>query len=368
MKKTVKFGALMAAAAMALSACGGAATDAKPEAAQDAKPEAAQDAKPTGDKVKACMVSDEGGFDDKSFNQSGFEGLKRAESELGVEIKFTESHSAADYDPNIEALISDNCDIVIGVGFLMADIMKEKAVANPDVKFAIVDFNYEEKPENLKPLVFNTAEASYLAGYVAAGMSGKGKLGTFVGLNIPTTAIFADGFEDGMKKYNEERGADVKLVGWDKEKQDGIVVGGFSDVPKGQTFSSQLIEQGVDVIMPVAGPVGAGTLAAAKEANNGTMVIWVDSDGYNTQPEFKDMILTTVVKEIGNSVFDTIKELSEGKFSGDAYIGNLKNGGVSLAPFHAFEDKVPAEVKEGVKKLEEQIKNGEIKVESKNQP
>lgn len=360
MKKTVKFGALMAATALALSACGGTATQNNADKGADSKP--------AGEKVKACMVSDEGGFDDKSFNQSGFEGLKRAESELGVEIKYTESHSAADYNPNIEALISDNCDIIIGVGFLMADVMKEKATANPDLKFAIVDFNYAEKPENLKPLVFNTAEASYLAGYVSAGMSAKGKLGTFVGLNIPTTAIFADGFEDGMKKYNEERGADVKLVGWEKEKQDGTVVGGFSDVPKGKTFSSQLIEQGVDVIMPVAGPVGAGSLAAAREANNGTMVVWVDSDGYNAQPEFKDLILTTVVKEIGNSVFATIKELSEGNFSAEAYIGNLKNGGVSLAPFHDFEDKVPAEVKEGVKKLEEQIKNGEIKVESKNQP
>ncbi|MCS4483955.1 BMP family ABC transporter substrate-binding protein [Gleimia sp. 6138-11-ORH1] len=359
MKNTMKFGALVASAALMLSACGGGTTPSADNGG--AKPDA-------GKKVKACMVSDEGGFEDKSFNQSGFEGLKRAEKELGTEIKFTESHASADYDPNIEALISDNCDIIIGVGYQMADIMKEKAAANPDVKFAIVDFNYEEKPENLKPLVFNTAEASYLAGYVSAGMTAKGKIGTFLGMNIPTTAIFSDGFEDGMKMYNEEHGTDVKLLGWDKAKQDGIVVGGFSDVPKGQTFSNQLIEQGVDVIMPVAGPVGAGTLAAAREANNGTMVVWVDADGYNTQPEYKDLILTSVVKEIGTSVFDTIKALSEDSFSGEAYIGNLKNGGVSLAPFHDFEDKVPAEVKEGVKKLEEKIKNGEIKVESKNQP
>ncbi|EEH63723.1 basic membrane protein [Gleimia coleocanis DSM 15436] len=356
MKNTLKFGAIAAAAALTLSACGGAG------ATKDAGAE-----KPATD-VKACMVSDEGGFDDKSFNQSGFEGLKRAEAELGVEIKYTESHSAADYDPNIEALLSDNCDIIVGVGFLMADIIKEKAAANPDVKFAIVDFNYEEKPENLKPLVFKTSEASYLAGYVAAGMTETGKIGTFVGLNIPTTAIFADGFEDGMKKYNEEHSADVKLVGWDKEKQDGIATGDFSDVSKGQTFSKQMIEQGVDVIMPVAGPVGAGAIAAAKEANNGTKVIWVDADGYNTQPDGKDLILTSVVKEIGNSVFDAIKSLVDDQFTGEAYVGTLKNGGVSLAPFHDFDAKVPAEVKEGVKALQEKIISGEIKVESKNQP
>lgn len=359
MKNTLKFGAIAAATALTLSACGG--TGATKEAGDAATTDG-------GAKVKACMVSDEGGFDDKSFNQSGFEGLKRAEAELGVEIKYTESHAAADYDPNIEALLSDNCNIIIGVGFLMADIIKEKAAANPDVKFAIVDFNYPEKPENLKPLVFNTAEASYLAGYVAAGMTESGKIGTFVGANIPTTAIFADGFEDGMKKYNEEHSADVKLVGWDKEKQDGIATGDFSDVSKGQTFSKQMIEQGVDVIMPVAGPVGAGAIAAAKEANNGTKVVWVDADGYNTQPDGKELILTSVVKEIGASVFEAIKSVAEGKFTGDAYIGDLKNGGVSLAPFHDFDAKVPAEVKEGVKALQEKIIAGEIKVESKNQP
>ena len=136
------------------------------------------------------MVSDEGGFDDKSFNQSGYEGLVRAEKELGVEISTTESNSDADFDPNINALISDGCDIIIGVGFKMADQLEAKAKENPDVKFALVDAGFADQPENARALVFNTAEASYLAGYVAAGMTETGKIGAFLGMALPSTMIF----------------------------------------------------------------------------------------------------------------------------------------------------------------------------------
>lgn len=362
MKKTIQVTALAAAAALMLGACGSAPED-NNGGSDDA-------AKPGGDasSVKACMVSDEGGFDDKSFNQSGYEGLQRAEKELGVEIKTAESNSDADYDPNINAMIQDGCTIIIGVGFKMADQIDKAAQDNPEVNFALVDAGFESSPENGKALVFNTAEASYLAGYVSAGMS-QGKVGTFLGMNIPTTAIFADGFEDGVNKYNEENGTDVGLVGWDKEAQDGMATGDFSDVGKGQTFSKQLIEQGVDIIMPVAGPVGEGALAAAKDAGEGEVtVVWVDADGFETQPDYQDYILTSVVKEIGAAVYDAIKSVVDGDFSSDPYVGNLENGGVSLAPFHNFDDKVPQELKDGVNKIREQIIAGDIKVETTNQP
>lgn len=364
MKKTIKVTALAAAAALMLGACGSAPEEAAPTGGAE------ESAKPGGDAsaVKACMVSDEGGFDDKSFNQSGFEGLQRAEKELGVEIKTAESNSDADYDPNLNAMIQDGCTIIIGVGFKMADQIDKKAQEHPDVKFALVDSGFASEPDNGKALVFNTAEASYLAGYVAAGMS-KGKIGTFVGMNIPTTAIFSDGFEDGMKKYNEDNGTNIELVGWDKAAQDGMATGDFSDVGKGQTFSKQQIEQGVDVIMPVAGPVGAGALAAAKDAGEGNVaVVWVDADGYETQPEYKEYILTSVVKEIGAAVFDSIKSVVDGNFTSDPYVGNLENGGVSLAPFHDFDSKVPQELKDAVNKVREQIISGDIKVETVNQP
>ncbi|MDO5049572.1 MAG: BMP family ABC transporter substrate-binding protein [Actinomycetaceae bacterium] len=362
MKNSIKVAAFAAATAMLLGACGSAPEEPTTEGNGETNETAA-----ASTDVKACMVSDEGGFDDKSFNQSGYEGLKRAEAELGVEISTTESSSDADFEPNLNALISDGCDVIIGVGFKMADQLEAKAKENPEVKFALVDSTFAEQPENARALVFNTAEASYLAGYAAAGMTETGKIGTFLGMALPTTQIFADGFEDGMNKYNEENSTDVQLVGWSKEAQDGMATGDFSDVAKGQTFSKQLVDQGVDVIMPVAGPVGAGALAAASE-NEGVKVVWVDADGYETQPESGQYILTSVVKEIGAAVFDTIKLVVDDAWISEQYVGNLENGGVSIAPFHDFEDQVPQELKDGLENIKQQIVSGEIVVETPNQP
>ncbi|PID98326.1 MAG: BMP family ABC transporter substrate-binding protein [Actinobacteria bacterium] len=364
MKNSLKFGAVAATAALALAACG-AAPDAQ---SGDAKSSGDQSASTSGGgNIKACMVSDSGGFEDKSFNQSGKEGMERAKEELGVEVSYSESRSESEFAQNIDAQLQGGCDLIIGVGFLMADAMDEAAVANPDVKFALVDSTFASESENSKALTFNTAEASYLAGYAAAGQTSTGKVGTFLGANIPTTAVFADGFADGIAKYNEVHGTSVTLLGWDKEKQEGMATGDFEDVSKGKQFSTQLIEQGADIIMPVAGPVGAGTLATATEKGN-VSVVWVDADGYVTQPESGSVILTSVMKQIGNSVFDTVKSLKEGEWSHDPYVGTLANEGVGIAPFHDFDAKVSDELKKEVSDLQTQIADGTIKVESKNSP
>ncbi|MDO4665352.1 MAG: BMP family ABC transporter substrate-binding protein [Actinomycetaceae bacterium] len=318
--------------------------------------------------IKACMVSDEGGFDDKSFNQSGYEGLMKAKDELGVKVAKAESNSDGDFDRNLDSMVKEKCDLIIGVGFKMAKQIDAKAKANPNIKFALVDSDFESHPSNARALLFNTAEASYLAGYVAAGMSKTGKVGTFLGMKIPTTAIFADGFADGVKKYNEDNGKNVELLGWNKEKQDGIYTGDFSDTAKGKNNTKQLMDQGADIIMQVAGPVGAGTVSAVTEAKNGTSIVWVDADGFNTEPAGKDFFLTSVVKEIGASVFDTVKSVQDGKFDSTPYVGDLKNGGVGIAPYHNFDSKVPADLKKKVEELKKKIISGEIKVESKNQP
>ncbi|WP_026460311.1 BMP family lipoprotein [Schaalia suimastitidis] len=362
MKKSIQLAAAAASAALILAACGAA-----PEATTTDTSTATNTTETTTSTIKACMVSDEGGFEDKSFNESGKMGMEQAKAELGIEVAYSESSSGEDYGPNIAAQIQQGCNIIIGVGFLMADAMNEAAVANPNVKFALVDSGFADSPENSKALVFNTAEASFLAGYAAAGMTSTGKVGTFLGMNIPSTAIFADGFQDGIKKYNEVKGTNVELLGWDKEKQDGMAVGNFSDTPKGKQFSTQLIEQGADIILPVAGPVGEGALAAAQETGKAS-VIWVDADGYETKPDFGSLIMTSVMKEIDNAVFDTIKSLVEDSWSSDPYVGTVANGGVSLAPFHDFEDKVPAELKAEIEQLSKEIADGTLVVESIHNP
>ena len=325
----------------------------------------------------ACMLSDEGGFDDHSFNESGKKGLDRAGKELGVKTIAVQSESSADYATNIYALIQQNCKLVIGVGFNIAADLTESAKANPDIQFALIDASFigaDGKPAtlpNTKPLLFKTAEAAYLAGYAAAGTSRTGVVGTYGGKPLPTVQIFMDGFARGVSRYNEDTGASVQVRGWDTATgKGGSFVGNFSDAAKGQAITEQFISQGADIVMPVAGPVGQGTLSTVKQRNaagGANSVIWVDSDGYTSTGD-GSIIMTSVVKEIGNSVFDTVKDASEGRFSADPYIGTLKNQGVTVAPFHDFDSSVPESVKARIEELRTQISDGTLDVSTPYDP
>ncbi|MCS4593454.1 BMP family ABC transporter substrate-binding protein [Brevibacterium sediminis] len=343
---------MIAASALVLSACGSGGE--------------------SGSDYMACMVSDSGGWDDQSFNQSGREGMENAKKNLGIEEKLAESQGDADFKPNVDNMVQQGCNLTFGVGFLLEDTIQEAAEANPDLNFALIDSTFSDadgKPvtiDNAKAVVFNTAEAAYLAGYVAAATSKSGKVGTFGGIQIPSVTIFMDGFADGVDKFNKDNKKDVKLLGWNKKKQDGSFSGDFENQGQGQELTKQLISQGADVIMPVAGPVGLGAAAAAKEAGDVNLV-WVDSDGYEST-EYGDIILTSVVKQISQAVEDTIKEGSEDKFSNEPYVGTLENEGVGLAPYHDFEDKVPEDVKKKVEDLKKQIVDGSLVVESESTP
>jgi len=361
-----KLGTLAAVGAVALLAAGcGEAPETATGAGSGSATSGASD-------VKACMVSDSGGFDDQSFNQSGKEGLDAAVAELGIEAQTTQSSSEADFAPNIAALVQQSCNMVISVGFALADATGTAADANPDTQFAIIDSTVEPARDNVKPLLFDTAQAAYLAGYVAAGTSKTGTVATYGGSQFPSVTIFMDGFADGVAKYNQDNGASVQLLGWDKASQTGSFTGNFEDIGAGQNTTQNFIEQGADVILPVAGPVGAGSLAAAASANGSgsdVKVVWVDSDGYDTVDEqYKPLILTSIVKEIGASVQDAVKSEVEGTYSSEPYVGTLENGGVSLAPFHDNEATVPQAVKDAVTQLQQDIIDGTITVQSQSTP
>ena len=322
---------------------------------------------------KACMVSDEGGFDDQSFNQSGKEGLDRAGADFGIETVAVESKSAADYPTNVDSLIQQECNLIIGVGFNLADDMTKAAKQNPDVRFALIDAQFTEAGlPNAKPLIFNTAEAAYLAGYAAAGTTKTGKVATYGGQAIPTVQIFMEGFAKGVEKYNADNGASVQVLGWDPANPSGgSFVGDFSNTAKGQQLTEQFLSQGADIIMPVAGPVGQGTLAAVKAAGgDSNAIVWVDADGYLTTG--KDggapYMLTSVIKEIGTAVYDTVDEAQRGAFSATPYIGALGNQGVSLAPYHDWDSKVSPELKAKVDELKKQIVDGTLNVSTSYDP
>ncbi|WP_253467187.1 BMP family protein [Paenarthrobacter sp. A20] len=349
--------ATVGAAALLLTGCGQA-------------PDAGSGAATKSDFV-GCIVSDSGGFDDQSFNQSSFEGLKKAETDLGITVKSAESKANSDFETNLNGMISAGCNLTVTVGFLLGDATKAAAEKNTDKHFAIVDYTYETPIANVKPIVYDTAQAAYLAGYAAAATTKTGKVGTFGGIKIPTVTIFMDGFYDGVQAYNKAKNKTVQVVGWDKTTQDGSFTGDFEKQDTGKQVTINLLDQGADIIMPVAGPVGKGAGAALKEAKaagKDVKLIWVDSDGYLTAPEYKDLMLTSVVKQMGEAVEAVVKDDTEGKFNNAAYVGTLENDGVAIAPFHDLDSAVTAETKSELDALKADIVSGKLVVESAASP
>ena len=260
MKKSLTLvGALISAAALTLTSCAeapGTGTEGS------AAPSASTSASGGGGDFKACMVSDSGGFDDKGFNQTSYKGMTDAKTELGIETGEVESQTAADFAKNIQSMVDANCNMIVTVGFLLSDDTLAAAKKNTDIKFAIVDNNDPKTypaVKNLKPLVFNTAQSSFMAGYLAAGMTKTKKVGTFGGAKIPTVTIFMDGFSQGVDYYNKQKGGTVAGAGLGRGQTGRPVHSGrqaFDDQGGGERTAKGLISQGADIIMPVAGPSG----------------------------------------------------------------------------------------------------------------
>ncbi len=312
----------------------------------------------------ACQVTDTGGIDDAGFNQTAWKGVEDAMAADGIDGRFLESQAETDYEANLNSLLGGDCDIIITVGFLMGDATKAAAEANPDQKFSIVDFAYDPVIPNVVGQVFATDQAAFLAGYLAAGMTKTGVLGTFGGINIPPVTVFMDGFARGANYYNEKKGTDVKVLGWDPDAKEGLFTNNFESLDDGRTFAQNLYDEGADIVMPVAGPVGLGSAALADELGTDKLkIIGVDADQFLTDSEKGNVYLTSVLKRMDSTVQAVIKEVMDGKFKGGVVVGTLENEGVGLAPFHAFEDAVPADLKSEIEEIKAGIIDGSIKVD-----
>ena len=312
----------------------------------------------------ACAVTDTGGVDDKGFNQYTWKGVQDAAKKGGFQTKLLESKAETDYVPNLNSFVTAKCDVIVTVGFLLGDATKAAATANPGIKFTIVDFAYDPTIPNVLGQVYATNQAAFLAGYLAAGVSKTGVVGTFGGINIggPVTD-FMDGFVWGVNYYNKQKGKTVKVLGWDPAKKDGVFVGDFSSIDKGKDIAKSMNDEGADVIMPVAGKVGQGPAALAAELGLDKLkVIGVDTDQFNTDPDHKKVFLTSVLKQVGTTTDTAVTEAFKGTFKGGVLVGDLKSGGVGIAPFHDLEKSVPAELKKEVEAISKGIIDGSIKV------
>jgi basic membrane protein A len=268
----------------------------------------------------------------------------------------------------MNAMVAAKCNVIVPVGFKLADATEAAAKANPNIKFAIVDSAPAKPIANLKPLAFNTAQSSFQAGYLAAAMSKTGKVGTYGGIKIPTVTIFMDGFAEGVRYYNKQKSKNVQVLGWDDAKQTGLFTGDFEDKAKGKNTGQNLITQGADIIFPVAGPSGLGGLQAAQATNGKVNAIWVDTDGCVSAAEYCSVLISSVKKGMDVAVQDAITSVVDNKFDNKQFIGTLENGGTALAPFHDFDSKVPAELKTELDQIKADIISGKIVLESKAQP
>lgn len=311
----------------------------------------------------ACQVTDTGGIDDNSFNQTAWKGVQDAIADFNIEGRFLESQAETDYEANINSLLGGQCDVIITVGFLLGDATKTAAEANPDQPFSIVDFAYDPPLPNVLGQVYATDEAAFMAGYLAAGMSKTGILGTFGGINIPPVTIFMDGFVYGVDYYNTENDTNVTVLGWDTQTREGLFTNNFESLDDGRAYAQNLYDEGADIVLPVAGPVGLGSAALADElGTDQLMVIGVDADLYLTDPEKGHVYLTSVTKRMDATVRQVIEMAMNDQFAGGLIVGSLENGGVDLAPFHDLDSAVPDALKAKLVDIRAGIIDGTISV------
>ena len=309
-------------------------------------------------KQKVCVALDTAGINDKSFNQSSYDGAKMALSKgYASSIKYAPAKSNADYTPNINKFVSENCTLIIGVGFLLGDAIAAAAKANPSVKFGFVDG--WGLGNNVKAITYKTDENSFIVGYMAAALSKTGKVGTYGGIPIPTVTIFMEGFANGVAHYNLMKNKDVKVLGWNTETKTGTFLGGFDDTTKALQTSISLEQQGADFIFPVAGGMTL-TTAANSQKTKKSSVIWVDVPVMGPAPQYAKVAPVSVVKGLGEGVLATIKEAYDGKFTSKEYVGTMANKGVSIPITPAWNSKIPANLKAEINQLSKDIASGKI--------
>jgi len=263
--------------------------------------------KATETTLKIGLVTDTGGVNDKSFNQSAWAGVQKAVTDLGAEATFIESKQTTDYEKNIDTFATEGYDVIITVGYLMGDATAVKAKQYPDIDFAIIDSSYSPTAgstycddtitdcykdgglTNVTSLMFQEDQVGFLAGVLAAGMSTTGTICSVAGMEIPPVQRYVIGYQNGAKWYNSS----IQTL--------NVYIPSFTDPATGKEDGVSMISQGCDVVFGVGGNTGNGGLLAAQEA--GLMAIGVDVDQYNTYPEVQSALISSAMKNVDIAVF-----------------------------------------------------------------
>ena len=298
------------------------------------------------DTFKIAMVTDVAGVNDQSFNQSAWEGLQKAEKELGVEVSYRESNQESDYMTNIESLVDEDTDLIVGVGMKLASAVEESAKLYPEQKFVIVEEDLGVEFKNVQSVLFNAQEAAYLVGLVAGKTTKTNDIGFIGGMRIPVIETFQYGFMAGVKAANKDANIQVQYAN------------SFTDQAKGKAIANQMYGNGADIIFTAGGDVGTGAIEAAKE--KGKYAIGVDRDQNYLAP---DNVITSAIKRVDVGIYETVKSLVEGSFEGGtAKVYGLDKNGVGIA--EATSKNVDQEIVDFVNGEAEKFKTGELKAPS----
>jgi len=294
--------------------------------------------------ISVGIVLGEGSINDQSFNQATWEGLQKAKEDFGIEVKYLESKNEAEYIPNIETLIDEDMDLIIGVGYQLKDSIQSSAENYPERKFAILDETYENIPANVIPVVFNEQESAYLTGIIAAKMSKTNKVGFIGGLPAPSVVRYQYGYKYGAETTNK----DVEVY----EQYANT----FTDQAKGKAIAKQMHASGVDVIIGAAGDCGTGAIEAAKENNK--YAIGGDRDQRDLAP---DNVIVSALKKLNVASYSLAKMIVEDTFEGGVEkVYGLKEGGVGLPD--DLDRLIPQDVVDYVTEQAKKVVSGEIKV------
>ena len=344
MKKKILAAVMSAAMVFGLAACGASSDSGNAVQSAGSTENAAAEATTDKSDFKIGLVTDTGGVNDQSFNQSAWEGLQAVADEYGVTVNYLESSGDADYVPNITSFMDEDYDLIICVGYMLADATRQCAESDPDQKFAIIDDSSCSDLDNVTCLMFKQEQASYLVGYVAGLMTETNNIGFVLGNASETMHLFGYGYIAGATDANP----DIKVQQYNAAS--------FADAAGGKTAATTMVTNGADIIFHAAGGTGVGVIDGCKEA--GIYAIGVDSDQSYLAP---DTIITSAMKRVDVAVETVCKEAIDGTVKGGVETYELSNGGVDIAPTTTL---LPDDVISQVEDVKQKIISGEITVPS----
>ncbi len=373
MIRVLQVGLMLMAALVVLAACRTAAT----EPATPTPEIALLEETPATPTFGVGEITDLDGMQAGSWNADAYAGIQAAIAEFGIAGQYLVSQQPSDYAKHIQEFVKQDLDLIVIVGPVPDGDPGFAPQAYPDHRFAIVESAFPDcspvdneaaacNPDpalpNIRHLAFQMDEAAFLAGYLAAGMTETGKVGTYGATRVPSVTALMRAYEAGVNHYNTIHAANVEVKGGLSEPAGGLFTGNFDSIEDGSAYAHSLLLAGADVILPATGKAGLGSAAVCEETRL-CLIIGVNTDWFVSAPEYRAVELTSILKKVDVAVYDTIRDALEGSFTGGTVVYTIKDGGVDLAPFHDLDERIPLSLKSELEQLRAQLGDGSLKID-----